>query len=88
MNGLVIVIPLRLFLGSEAISASPGLRCGCRDEHLKPDRLAAFERVLFECAQSKSVIVTTPNIEYNALCETLPAGQLRHRNPRFEWTRQ
>jgi hypothetical protein len=33
------------------------------------------------------VIVTTPNVEYNELFETLPAGSLRHRDHRFEWTR-
>jgi hypothetical protein len=33
------------------------------------------------------VIVTTPNVEYNALFETLPTGTLRHRDHRFEWTR-
>ena len=56
-------------------------------EHLDPDRLAAFERVVFEIAQPPAVIVTTPNIEYNVRFETLPAGKLRHRDHRFEWTR-
>jgi 3' terminal RNA ribose 2'-O-methyltransferase Hen1 len=56
-------------------------------EHLDPPRLAAFERVLFECAQSPTVVLTTPNVEYNARFERLPAGQLRHRDHRFEWTR-
>lgn len=56
-------------------------------EHLEPDRLAAFERVLFEFAQPKVIVVTTPNREYNSQWETLPAGSLRHRDHRFEWTR-
>jgi len=56
-------------------------------EHLDPPRLAAFERVLFERAKPKLVILTTPNSEYNVRFETLPAGQLRHRDHRFEWTR-
>lgn len=56
-------------------------------EHLDPYRLTAFERVIFEFAQPKNVIITTPNVEYNAKFETLPAGQLRHRDHRFEWTR-
>ena len=56
-------------------------------EHLDPPRLAAFERVLFECAQPKTVVVTTPNREYNVKWETLPAGKFRHRDHRFEWTR-
>jgi 3' terminal RNA ribose 2'-O-methyltransferase Hen1 len=56
-------------------------------EHLDPPRLATFERVLFEFARPGSVVVTTPNVEYNARFETLPAGQFRHKDHRFEWTR-
>ncbi|HEX4124284.1 MAG TPA: 3' terminal RNA ribose 2'-O-methyltransferase Hen1 [Tepidisphaeraceae bacterium] len=56
-------------------------------EHLDPHRLAAFERVLFEFAKPKTIVVTTPNVEYNVLFESLPAGKLRHRDHRFEWTR-
>lgn len=56
-------------------------------EHLDPSRLAAFERVLFEYARPATVILTTPNIEYNVTWESLPAGTLRHRDHRFEWTR-
>lgn len=56
-------------------------------EHLDPPRLAAFERVLFEHARPKEVIVTTPNAEYNVRFGTLPAGQFRHKDHRFEWTR-
>lgn len=57
-------------------------------EHLDPPRLAAFERVVFEFARPRVVVVTTPNIEYNVRFETLAAGTLRHRDHRFEWTRQ
>ena len=56
-------------------------------EHLDPPRLAAFERVLFECARPGTVVLTTPNREYNVKWETLPAGKFRHRDHRFEWTR-
>lgn len=56
-------------------------------EHLDAPRLAAFERVLFEFASPQQVILTTPNAEYNVKFETLPAGQFRHRDHRFEWTR-
>jgi 3' terminal RNA ribose 2'-O-methyltransferase Hen1 len=56
-------------------------------EHLDPARLASFERVLFEFAKPATVIVTTPNVEYNVRFETLPAGRFRHRDHRFEWTR-
>jgi len=57
-------------------------------EHLDPPRLAAFERVLFECARPANVTLTTPNVEYNAKFENLPAGKYRHKDHRFEWTRQ
>ena len=57
-------------------------------EHLDPPRLSAFERVLFEFARPKTIIVTTPNREYNVKWETLPAGKFRHADHRFEWTRQ
>ena len=56
-------------------------------EHLDEPRLAAFERVLFEFAKPATVVLTTPNVEYNARFETLPAGKFRHKDHRFEWTR-
>jgi 3' terminal RNA ribose 2'-O-methyltransferase Hen1 len=56
-------------------------------EHLDAPRLAAFERVLFEFARPQTVVLTTPNIEYNVLWESLPTGAFRHRDHRFEWTR-
>jgi 3' terminal RNA ribose 2'-O-methyltransferase Hen1 len=56
-------------------------------EHLDPPRLSAFERVLFEFARPKTVVLTTPNAEYNVKWETLPAGKFRHPDHRFEWTR-
>jgi 3' terminal RNA ribose 2'-O-methyltransferase Hen1 len=57
-------------------------------EHLDQPRLTAFERVLFEFAKPAAVVLTTPNVEYNARFETLPAGKLRHKDHRFEWTRE
>jgi len=56
-------------------------------EHLDAPRLAAFERAVFEFARPGAIVVTTPNVEYNVLFPTLPAGQRRHRDHRFEWTR-
>jgi 3' terminal RNA ribose 2'-O-methyltransferase Hen1 len=56
-------------------------------EHLDPPRLAAFERVVFEFARPKTVVITTPNREYNVMWESLPAGTFRHKDHRFEWTR-
>lgn len=57
-------------------------------EHLDAPRLAAFERVLFEAARPRTIVLTTPNAEYNVKFETLPAGQFRHKDHRFEWTRE
>jgi 3' terminal RNA ribose 2'-O-methyltransferase Hen1 len=57
-------------------------------EHLDPPRLSAFERVLFGHARPKTVVLTTPNAEYNVNFETMPAGKFRHRDHRFEWTRK
>ena len=33
-------------------------------------------------------MLTTPNVEYNVKFEGLPAGKFRHRDHRFEWTRE
>ncbi len=56
-------------------------------EHLDPPRLAALERAVFGEAKPETVIVTTPNIEYNVRFETLAHGAFRHKDHRFEWTR-
>ena len=57
-------------------------------EHIDPPRLEALEAVVFGAAQPGAVIITTPNSEYNALFENLPPGEFRHRDHRFEWTRE
>jgi 3' terminal RNA ribose 2'-O-methyltransferase Hen1 len=57
-------------------------------EHLDPSRLAAAERNVFASAQPGTVVITTPNREYNVRWETLPAGEVRHPDHRFEWTRE
>ncbi|NLV42503.1 MAG: 3' terminal RNA ribose 2'-O-methyltransferase Hen1 [Candidatus Hydrogenedentes bacterium] len=56
-------------------------------EHLDEARLEAFGRVVFEFARPRTVVLTTPNSEYNVKFETLPGGQFRHKDHRFEWTR-
>ncbi|MCK9929821.1 3' terminal RNA ribose 2'-O-methyltransferase Hen1 [Frankia sp. Mgl5] len=56
-------------------------------EHLDPPRLPALAEVVLGHAQPRLVVVTTPNIEYNVRYEGLPPGALRHRDHRFEWTR-
>ncbi|MFM2268766.1 MAG: hypothetical protein RL757_2207 [Bacteroidota bacterium] len=57
-------------------------------EHLELNRLPAFERAVFEFAQPKFVVVTTPNQEFNVTWENLDSENMRHDDHRFEWTRQ
>lgn len=56
-------------------------------EHLELERLPAFERVVFTEAKPKTVVITTPNREYNATFENMEPDRLRHPDHRFEWTR-
>jgi 3' terminal RNA ribose 2'-O-methyltransferase Hen1 len=56
-------------------------------EHLDLPRLPALEYAVFGAARPRTVVVTTPNVEYNVRWETLPAGHVRHGDHRFEWTR-
>jgi 3' terminal RNA ribose 2'-O-methyltransferase Hen1 len=56
-------------------------------EHVDPERLPALERAVLGFAAPATVLVTTPNAEYNPQFATLPAGAMRHRDHRFEWTR-
>lgn len=56
-------------------------------EHVDPARLLALERCVFGAAAPRTVIVTTPNAEYNPRYESLPPGERRHPDHRFEWTR-
>ena len=57
-------------------------------EHLDAARLTAFERAVFEFARPGTIVLTTPNAEYNVRFLDLPAGAFRHADHRFEWTRQ
>lgn len=57
-------------------------------EHLDPPRIPLFEKVLFGSAKPKTVVLTTPNKEYNDNYSTLENGTLRHKDHRFEWTRK
>ncbi|SFJ47767.1 3' terminal RNA ribose 2'-O-methyltransferase Hen1 [Thermoflavimicrobium dichotomicum] len=57
-------------------------------EHIEPDRLPSFEQALFGYAKPRTVILTTPNAEYNVRFAGLSPGKFRHPDHRFEWTRQ
>ncbi len=56
-------------------------------EHVEPDRLASLRHAVFGVARPATVVVTTPNREYNVRYPGLPGGALRHPDHRFEWTR-
>ncbi|MFJ1537389.1 3' terminal RNA ribose 2'-O-methyltransferase Hen1 [Micromonospora chalcea] len=56
-------------------------------EHLDPPRLPAMEDAVFGHARPGTVVVTTPNVEYNVRYEGLGPGRFRHADHRFEWTR-
>jgi 3' terminal RNA ribose 2'-O-methyltransferase Hen1 len=56
-------------------------------EHIDPPLLDAFAAALFGAARPKTVVLTTPNVEYNARFEALHGQELRHGDHRFEWTR-
>ncbi|MEU2612354.1 3' terminal RNA ribose 2'-O-methyltransferase Hen1 [Micromonospora sp. NPDC007271] len=56
-------------------------------EHVDPPRLPALEDAVFGHARPGTVVVTTPNVEYNVRYEGLGVGRFRHADHRFEWTR-
>ena len=55
-------------------------------EHVDAERLPALEAAVFGAARPRTVVVTTPNIEWNVRYGMEP-GRLRHNDHRFEWTR-
>lgn len=57
-------------------------------EHLDADRLPSLERAVFEFARPETVVLTTPNREYNRRFEGMAPDALRHGDHRFEWTRE
>ncbi|GBU27432.1 hypothetical protein R84B8_00962 [Treponema sp. R8-4-B8] len=56
-------------------------------EHLDENRLPSFESVVFADASPTTVIVTTPNFDYNVNYTGLRENRFRHGDHRFEWNR-
>ncbi|MCF2526348.1 3' terminal RNA ribose 2'-O-methyltransferase Hen1 [Yinghuangia soli] len=63
-------------------------------EHVDEPRLPALEYAVFGAARPETVVVTTPNVEYNVRYAPeeegghgLAAGAMRHGDHRFEWDR-
>jgi SAM-dependent methyltransferase len=55
-------------------------------EHIDPDQLSRLERALFSVLRPRTIIITTPNAEFNPLLG-VPARRMRHPDHRFEWDR-
>jgi len=55
-------------------------------EHVDPARLSALERALFQDMRPETVMITTPNAEFNTLLG-VPAHRYRHPGHQFEWSR-
>ena len=49
--------------------------------------LRLLNGLIFEFTCPRTIVLTTPNIEYNVKFEDLQAGPFRHKDHRFEWTR-
>jgi len=55
-------------------------------EHIAPGELTALERAVFAQMRPNTIIVTTPNSEFNPLLG-VPPHRFRHPGHRFEWDR-
>jgi 3' terminal RNA ribose 2'-O-methyltransferase Hen1 len=55
-------------------------------EHIDAHRLSSVERAVFGSFRPATVVITTPNSEYNPI-HGAPAGSFRHPDHRFEWPR-
>jgi small RNA 2'-O-methyltransferase len=55
-------------------------------EHLNPDRLSRLERKVFADCLPATVVITTPNRDFNGMLG-VPGHRLRHRGHLFEWGR-
>ncbi|NEX18364.1 MAG: methyltransferase type 12 [Halochromatium sp.] len=55
-------------------------------EHINPRDLGQVEQAIFARMCPQTVIITTPNAEYNPLLE-VPPNRFRHPDHRFEWDR-
>ena len=78
----IILVPFTVFSASPSPTPTPG------PVTFSPTILA-FGRVFKNTtSQPQTVVLTTPNREFNVKWETLGDGRFRHPDHRFEWTRQ
>lgn len=55
-------------------------------EHIEPAHLSRLERAVFGQMRPGTVLITTPNAEFNTLLG-VPTRRFRHPDHRFEWSR-
>lgn len=55
-------------------------------EHIDPSRLSQLERAIFGQMRPRTIVITTPNAEFNPLLG-VPPHRFRHPDHRFEWSR-
>lgn len=55
-------------------------------EHVDPERLSVLERAVFSVMRPATVVITTPNADFNPLLD-VPRYRFRHPDHRFEWGR-
>jgi small RNA 2'-O-methyltransferase len=82
-------IDLRLASMTKAHPGLVGFECALlieTIEHLDPGHLCSLERAVFREMRPRTVIVTTPNAEFNMLLG-VPTRRLRHPDHKFEWSR-
>ncbi|WP_210464253.1 3' terminal RNA ribose 2'-O-methyltransferase Hen1 [Rufibacter roseolus] len=56
-------------------------------EHLDEERLPTMEQVIFGYASPSTVVLSTPNADYNVVFDRMAPEAFRHQDHRFEWTR-
>ncbi len=82
-------VEIRLGCMTEAMPGLGGFDCAVlveTIEHVEPDRLSLVETAVFAVSRPETVVVTTPNAEFNPLLG-VPTHRFRHPDHRFEWGR-
>lgn len=89
--GRTIGPTIRLIHGSFTDSAEELVGFDCATlvetiEHINPKSLSIVERSVFATMRPATVIITTPNADFNPMLG-VPAHRFRHPDHRFEWGR-
>ena len=93
LETLNVTLPGDVRLDVRSLTDAPGQLAGfdCAVlleviEHLDPAELPAVEMALFASMRPGTIVLTTPNSEYNPLLG-VREGRFRHHDHRFEWDR-